>query len=86
MELDRCWSSGAVTVATGSPGVPRLEKVAAIANEPLVHSHLRVCRENRSAALNCGECEKCVRTQVQLAVADPTGGSGSASYRPQHAA
>ncbi len=69
VELDRCWSSGAVTVGTGSPGVSRLDKVAAIANEPLVHAHLRVCWENRAAALNCGECEKCVRTQVQFAAA-----------------
>lgn len=69
VELDRCWSSGPVAVATGGPGVPRIEKVAAIAHEPLVHSHLRVCWENRSSDLNCGECEKCVRTQVQFAAA-----------------
>jgi hypothetical protein len=69
VELDRCWSSAAVGVATAGPGVARLDKVAAIAHHPLVHQELRVCWENRSAALNCGECEKCVRTQVQFAAA-----------------
>ena len=69
VELDRCWSSAAVGVTTAGPGVARLEKVAAIANNPLVHEQLRVCWENRSSALNCGECEKCVRTQVQFAAA-----------------
>ena len=69
VELDRCWSSAAVSVATAGPGVARLDKVAAIADHPLVHQELRVCWENRSAELNCGECEKCVRTQVQFAAA-----------------
>jgi hypothetical protein len=68
-ELDRCWTSGAVCVRDDSSNVPRLRKVAAIAGDPLVHRHLRVCWENRSAALNCGMCEKCVRTQVQFAAA-----------------
>jgi hypothetical protein len=67
VELDRCWSSAAVSVTTAGPGVSRLDKVAAIADHPLVHRELRVCWENRSAELNCGECEKCVRTQVQFA-------------------
>ena len=69
VELDRCWSSAAVGVTTAGPGVARLDKVAAIADNPLVHEQLRVCWENRLSALNCGECEKCVRTQVQFAAA-----------------
>ncbi|HET7601826.1 MAG TPA: hypothetical protein VFK36_02340 [Gemmatimonadales bacterium] len=69
VELDRCWSSASVSVATAGPGVSRLDKVAAIADHPLVHRELRVCWENRSAELNCGECEKCVRTQAQFAAA-----------------
>ncbi len=69
VELDRCWSSAAVSVGTAGPGVARLDKVAAIAHHPLVHRELRVCWENRSDSLNCGACEKCVRTQVQFAAA-----------------
>jgi hypothetical protein len=46
-----------------------LGKVKAIAHEPLVHGHLRVCWANSSNELNCGVCEKCVRTQAQFAVA-----------------
>jgi hypothetical protein len=68
-ELDRCWSSGAVTVRDDSSHVSRFRKVAAIAGDPLVHEHLRVCWENRSSALNCGVCEKCLRTQVEFVAA-----------------
>lgn len=47
-------------------GVTRLEKIRAIAAEPLVQRHLRVCWKNVGQSLNCGRCEKCVRTMVQL--------------------
>jgi hypothetical protein len=46
--------------------VTRLEKIRAIAAEPLVQRHLRVCWKNVGQSLNCGRCEKCVRTMVAL--------------------
>ena len=48
----------------------RLDRVLAIAGHPLVHEHLRVCWQNVAGTLNCGRCEKCVRTMVMLAGAD----------------
>jgi hypothetical protein len=47
--------------------VQRLQKLRAVAHHPLVRRFLRVCWENRTAAANCGVCEKCVRTQFTLA-------------------
>ena len=67
--LDRLWSSAAVTLINDEEGVRRLDKVKAIADWELVHDSLKVCWENRTADLNCGFCEKCVRTQAQFAVA-----------------
>jgi hypothetical protein len=47
--------------------LPRVEKLRAIAGEPLVREHLRVCWENLSAQGNCSRCEKCIRTRLILA-------------------
>jgi hypothetical protein len=69
-ELDPHWSSGAVEVVTDGTELFRLEKVLAIADWPLVHRHLKVCYAGRGKELNCGRCEKCVRTQLQFAIAD----------------
>lgn len=46
----------------------RPEKLAAVADHPAVRRHLRVCWENPGGAYNCGRCEKCTRTLVNLAV------------------
>ena len=32
-----------------------------------MHRHLRVCWQNVGTDLNCGRCEKCVRTMAMLA-------------------
>lgn len=70
-KLDHLWSSGSLSIKYDSPGVSRLDKVKHIIDEPLVRRYLRVCWENRDEELNCGRCEKCVRTQAQLWAADP---------------
>lgn len=44
----------------------RLEKLASIAEHPLVQRHLRVCWVDDDAALNCGRCEKCLRNMTFL--------------------
>jgi hypothetical protein len=71
-ELDHLWSSGRLSIKYDSPGVSRIDKVKYIVSEPLVRRYLRVCWENRNDELNCGICEKCVRTQAQLWAVDPT--------------
>jgi hypothetical protein len=72
-DLDRLWSSSTVQIVGHGWNMTRLDRVKAIADDPLVHRHLRVCWENRSTGLNCGVCEKCVRTQLQFATAGTLG-------------
>jgi hypothetical protein len=44
----------------------RSDKVRFLANHPVALEHLRVCWRNPGDAYNCGVCEKCVRTQLNL--------------------
>lgn len=64
--LDRWWSSGGLRVEHVGAECDREQKLAAVARHPLVRRHLRVCWENRDTTLNCGRCEKCLRTQLGL--------------------
>jgi hypothetical protein len=47
----------------------RKEKLESIAGEDLVRRHLRVCWQSRDSQMNCGFCEKCLRTILVLAQA-----------------
>ena len=47
----------------------RTEKVSRISTWTVMHSHLRVCWEQKAPRLNCGICAKCVWTQLELLVA-----------------
>ena len=69
-DFDPLFSSSSLQIASDGGSLSRLEKVRLIADWPPVHSHLKVCWENLSSELNCGTCEKCVRTQAQFAAAD----------------
>lgn len=70
-DLDVRWSvPGRLDVVHGDASGRRLDRVLAIAAHPLVQRHLRVCWQNVEGDLNCGRCEKCVRTMVMLAGAD----------------
>ena len=40
-----------------------------VGRSPVALEHLRVCWENLEGAYNCGRCEKCIRTMVNLTVA-----------------
>jgi len=66
-ETDQRWSvPDALTVEHGDARLVRRQRLAAIADDPLVHQHLRVCWAHLSSGTNCGRCEKCVRTMVDL--------------------
>jgi hypothetical protein len=65
-ELDAAWSSASMRVESYGAQRTRLERVAAIAGWEPVRGRLRVCWENKSSDLNCGYCERCVRTRLQL--------------------
>jgi len=49
--------------------VPRIAKIRAIADWDVALNNLRVCLANVKDRLNCGRCEKCVRTMLGLEAA-----------------
>jgi len=66
-ELDERWSlPGVLAVEHGDAGPFRRERLRAVATDPLVHAHLRVCWAHLQPGVNCGRCEKCVRTMIDL--------------------
>lgn len=50
-------------------GKRRTEKARALRDEPAAYRNLRVCWEQPTVAGNCGSCEKCVRTKLNLLAA-----------------
>ena len=63
---DHLFGSATTSIEHFAPTVTRLEKIRRIAGEPIVQQHLRVCWQNVGDRLNCGRCEKCVRTMLSL--------------------
>lgn len=49
--------------------IHRAEKVAYLCQQPVTYSTLRVCWEHPDGIMNCGKCEKCIRTMVELELA-----------------
>ena len=68
-DLDPLWSTDTTALIHYGDGISRVEKVKALANNPMAQKHLRVCMENRNGAYNCGRCSKCVRTMLALYMA-----------------
>jgi hypothetical protein len=65
-DTDPLHSSSRVQLVHDDASRHRRAKLRAIAHEPIVRNHLRVCWENKSATGNCSQCEKCVRTMIVL--------------------
>ncbi len=59
----------------------RIDKVEALAADPLALAHLRVCWERVEGSYNCGRCEKCLRTMTSLAALGAL--KDSATFPPQ---
>ena len=57
----------------------RLEKAELVAGWDVALKNIRVCNEHPPGALNCGRCEKCVRTMLEFLV---VGGLSRASAFP----
>jgi hypothetical protein len=64
--LDPLWSTGALRIVHDGAESTRMRKVEVIAREPAALRMLRVCREQPESEMNCGQCEKCLRTMVAL--------------------
>jgi hypothetical protein len=67
--LDPLWSTEYRALLHDGCERDRPEKVAAISDSPAVWRWLRVCWRNPGDTYNCGRCEKCIRTMLNLQAA-----------------
>jgi hypothetical protein len=67
--VDGLFSSQRVTVIHDGSRFSRLEKVRELASWPTALDALRVCPANLTGRANCGQCEKCLRTRLELLAA-----------------
>ncbi len=76
--VDGLLSSQRVTVIHEGARFSRLQKVRDIAKWPAALVALRPCPANPAAQANCGKCEKCLRTRLELLAAgvEETGAFG----------
>lgn len=63
---DPLWSSSELQFVHNGSEATRIQKAALISKSEIAMNTLRVCWKNSAAAYNCGECEKCVRTMINL--------------------
>jgi hypothetical protein len=64
--LDPEFSSQVLSVRHRDLALSRLEKHRIVAEWPAAFNNFRVCLANVPNLLNCGRCEKCVRTMTEL--------------------
>jgi len=69
-EMDPLWSTAALRVEHDGIEASRLDKLRLIVDESVALENLRVCWKNEQGMLNCGVCEKCIRTMIALRVLD----------------
>lgn len=68
--LDPLWSSEAVKIVHDGCEATRFQKVDRMAQNPIALRTVRVCYRNKANELNCGRCEKCLRTMTSLYALD----------------
>lgn len=64
--LDPLWSTEALQIIHDGCEANRVQKAAIIAQNDVALQTLRVCWKNPDSTYNCGRCEKCLRTMVNL--------------------
>lgn len=64
--LDHEYSSYDFRIRHSHAGLSRLEKIDIVSKWDAAFHHFRVCLANVPDRLNCGRCEKCVRTMLGL--------------------
>lgn len=67
--VDGHFSSQRVTIMHEGSRYFRIDKVRDLASWPAAVAALRVCHEAQGIQANCGRCEKCLRTRLELLVA-----------------
>lgn len=66
--LDPFYSSSRVTIRHHGLHQSRLDKVRTLENWPMALDLMNVCTSGESRGRNCGKCEKCIRTRLELMV------------------
>lgn len=66
--LDHLWSTSRLQFIHDGAEATRLQKVQLISSSETALQHLRVCWRNTNGDYNCGKCEKCLRTMINLYV------------------
>jgi hypothetical protein len=66
--LDPLWSSESLEFCHDGCEATRVEKVSLISRYDIALQSLRVCWSNPNSSYNCGRCEKCLRTMINLKV------------------
>ncbi len=61
---DPLWSTEGLSVVHDGTDYRRMDKLRAVADDPVLVDGLRVCMDGADG--NCGRCEKCIRTAVGL--------------------
>jgi hypothetical protein len=79
--LDRCYSTSATSFHHARERFTRLNKIAYVAKNQEALDLLRVCFFGDEAHMNCGRCEKCIRTRIGLLIAGKLEQAGSMPYR-----
>ncbi len=64
--IDHLWSSEELQVEDFGGRLNREQRIALIADHPVVRRTLRTCWENPDGAYNCGRCRKCTLTMISL--------------------
>jgi hypothetical protein len=65
-DLDPLWSTETTRLEHDGAEATRVEKAAYLARHEIAMRELRVCWQNEEGAYNCGRCEKCLRTMINL--------------------
>jgi hypothetical protein len=63
---DPLWGTEALEFIHDGCEATRVDKAALIATSDLALNSLRVCGKNTEGTYNCGVCEKCIRTMINL--------------------
>jgi hypothetical protein len=67
-DLDPRFSTEHVSFRHRGAEFSRIQKIEYISHHPITWNSLRVCWQNREGKYNCGECDKCFRTAVELSI------------------
>lgn len=70
LDTDKYWGTEKLRFTHDGGEATRVDKINwQIAKSPTALKHLRVCYMNEVGTFNCGTCEKCLRTMINLYVA-----------------